>query len=104
MSATSILSPGQTPEFSSTITVAAGSSVAVAVYTDTGVEVPSGVSLQLFRQTLTGAYQPFYTYPGGPVYLSQQLTVYLITIPGTYQFKRENISAYGVNVGIEQGS
>jgi hypothetical protein len=104
MSASSILLPAQTPAESTVVAVVSGTPAYLALYTDTGVPVPDGVSLDVLRQTLQGTYLPFYMETLGRVTLNSALTVVELTIPGNYMVKRPDITEFLVNVGVEQDS
>jgi hypothetical protein len=104
MSASSILAPAQTPANSSVVTVVSGTPAYLALYTDTGVPVPDGVSLDVLRQTLEGSYLPFYIETLGRVTLNSAMTVIELAMPGSYMVKRPNITEFLVNVGVEQDS
>lgn len=104
MSATSILAPAQTPATSTQFTIVAGTPTYLALYTDTGVPVPDGVSLDVERESVNGFFLPFFVEELGRVTLNSELTVLTLSIPGTYQVIRPNITEFSVNVGVEQDS
>lgn len=104
MSAVSIMAPGQTAATSTSVTVVSGTPAYLALYTDVGSPVPDGVSFDVLRQTEAGFFVLFYLPVLGRVTLNSEMTVLTLTIPGTYQVVRPNITEFLVNVGVEQDS
>lgn len=99
MTQTTALAAAQTAATSSDITVAAGAVVTVALFTDRadGVIPTAGLEYWLYLDTVSadnkivdlGKCKGYST---------------AISSPGTYRVKRPDISAYGVNVGVDTES
>ncbi len=101
--ATSVLSPAQTAADSSTFTVADGDSLLVSIYTDDGLDMPSGAVLSLKRADINGNFINVATAGFGRITFTWGCQQILITSPGTYKVVRPDISVWGVNVGVQTG-
>lgn len=101
--ASSILAPGQTAANSSEFSVGDTETVFIAVFTDTGVNVPYGPVLTLQRADINGNFITVATAGYGRISFNsgcQQLT---INSPGTYRVARPDITPWEVNVGVQLG-
>jgi hypothetical protein len=99
--ATSILDPGFTAANSTEFTVADGAKVLLSIFTDTGVNMPSGPVLSLQRADINGNFINVSTVGYGRITFTwgcQQLT---LDSPGTYRVSRPDITAWGVAVGVQ---
>lgn len=101
--ASSILAPAQTPANSSPIVVTENSSKLITIYTDNGTELPYGVTLVLERLTVAGNYEDVSTAQYGRIVLTKDNKSILINGVGTYRVARPDITAFGVNVGVQEG-
>lgn len=101
--ASSILAPEQTPANSSPITVTDTTPKLITIYTDSGVEIPYGVTLVLERLTVAGNYEDVSTAQYGRITLSKDNKSIVINGIGTYRVARPDITAFGVNVGVQEG-
>jgi hypothetical protein len=92
MATTVILAAGQTAANSTTVTVASGGSATLSIYASAGA-IPQNIGL------------PVYKIEPGPVdslvtSLTRRDNKVQVTGPGDYYVKREDITAYGTNVGV----
>jgi hypothetical protein len=104
MTTATVLAAAQTLAQSSTITVAAGTPVYVTIFTDTGVAIPDGVDLGIYKLTVATQYAPYAPIGVGAISLNSSATTYALTAVGTYKVYRQNIAAYAVNVGVQTDS
>lgn len=98
--ATVVLSPGQSAANSSDITVA-DDPVVVMAYTDTDVQIPNGILLDLQRKTNINTWVDVYTLEYDKIVFKHHLNLIVLTYAGTYRVTRPNITTYGTNVGVE---
>lgn len=101
--ATSILAAGLTAAYSDTITVADGGSVLVSIYTDTGVNMPSGPVLSLEREDINGNFINVATVGFGRITFTWGCQQLVIDSPGTYRISRPDITVWGIAVGVQTG-
>lgn len=101
--AISILDAGTSQAFSNEITVSPGDSILLSIYTDIGVNMPSGPVLSLERQDINGNFINVATVGFGRVTFTWGMQQIVITSPGVYRVNRPDISFWGVSVGIQQG-
>jgi hypothetical protein len=101
--ATSILAPAQFPGPSSEIVVGNDEQVIISIYTDIGGDVPHGPVLRLQREDINGNFMTVATPGYGKIFLSNGCQQVVITTPGTYRVLRPDITAWGVNVGVQEG-
>ncbi|QDJ96374.1 hypothetical protein Xoosp13_188 [Xanthomonas phage Xoo-sp13] len=101
--ASSILSPGQTAANSSEFTVGDTETVFIAVFTDTGANLPSGPVLTLQRADINGNFITVATAGFGRIFFSANCQQLTINSPGTYRVARPDISPWGVNIGVQLG-
>ena len=101
--ATSILAPAQFAAPSAEIVVGDDEEVIIAIYSDVAGDIPSGPVLRLQRKDINNNFMTVATPGYGKIFLSNGCQQIVITTPGTYRILRPNITAWGVNVGVQQG-
>lgn len=100
---TQILAPGQTESYSSEITIGADQEVTIQIYSDNGGGIPYGPTFRLQRKTILNNFEDVATIDMGRVVLKSDLTVLVLSASGTYRVYRPDISAFGVNIGVQTG-
>ena len=97
----SILFPGKSISYSSTITVEEGTSVLVAVYTGEGTDVGPGPVLTLEFLDMNGDWITASTQPYGVISFNQTVQQFTLVTPGTYRVSRPDLQPWNYNVGVE---
>lgn len=96
------LAPAKAAGHSTTTTVGSSETKVLSIYTDSGVPVPIGVDMKLQRKTAADFWQDVYAPDFGKVVFTANLLNVSISSIGDYRVLREDITTYGVNVGVSE--
>lgn len=96
------LTPAQTATVSNTITVGSGETKVISIYTDSGVDVPTGVDMKLQRKSASNNWHDVYAPDFGKCVFTNRLMNVVVSAIGDYRVVREDITTYGVNVGVAE--